>query len=124
MDWLTQLDRRWLFLAMAIAIVVPLLNPVSMPFQVSPQVRAVYDEIETIEPGQVVLMSIDYDPAAQPELEPFTRAALRHLLRRGARIVFVTLWDKAPPIIQAMIDEIIIGEYVGGTGFFEGQPHP
>ena len=124
LDRLTRLDRRWLFLAMAIAIVVPLLNPVEMPFQVSPRVKAIYDEIETLEPGTVVLLSIDYDPAAQPELEPFARAAIRHLLKRGCRLVFVTLWDKAPPIIQALIDEVIVGEYVEGTGFFEGDAHP
>src|SRR5688572_15918383 len=109
---------------MAVAIVVPLLNPCSMPFTVGKSVKAIYDEVETLPPGSVVLMSIDYDPAAQPELEPFTRAVLRHLLQRGCKIVMVTLWDKAPPIIRALIDEIIIGEYVNGTGFFEGEPHP
>lgn len=117
---LQNLDRRWLFLAMGIAVVLPLLSPVTMPFNVSPMVQAIHDEVEGLPEGSLVLLSVDYDPAAKPEIEPFTRAVLRHLLRRRARIVFVTLWDKAPPIVRALIDEIVVGEYQAGKGFFAG----
>lgn len=121
---LTHLDRRWLFLAMAIAIVVPLLYPVSLSFRVSPMVRAVYDEIEQLPEGTVVLLSLDYDPASKPELQPFTEAVVRHLLRRGCRPVFVTLWATAVPIIDAIIADIVEGEYKRGQGYFAGHPHP
>lgn len=121
---LLEVDRRWLFLAMALAIVVPLLVPVQMDFSVSPMVRAVYDEVEQLPEGTTVLVSIDYDPAAQPELEPFTRAIVRHLLERRAKIVFLTLWDKSPPIVHAILRDVVEGEYVAGTGYFEGEAHP
>jgi hypothetical protein len=124
LERLSKIDRRWLFLAMMLAIVVPLLFPAEMEFSVSRDVQAVYDEVESLPPGSLVLISVDYDPAAQPELEPFTRAVVRHLLRRQARIVFITLWDKAPPIVLAIVRDIIEGEYVAGSGFFEGEPHP
>lgn len=124
MKRLLHLDRRWLFLAMAVAIVVPLLAPFPMAFSVSPMVRAVYDEVEQLPEGSTVLLSIDYDPAARPELEPFTRAVVRHLLRRRAKLVFITLWDKAPPIVEGLLADVVEGEYVAGRGFFEGEPHP
>lgn len=123
LDRLATLDRRWLFLIMAIAIVVPLLLPVSLPFEASPPVRATYQAVEQIRPGQTVMLAIDYDPAARPEVEPWARAVLRHLLRRRARIVLVTLWDKAPPIVRQLINEIILGEYNARAGYFAaGQP--
>lgn len=121
---LIALDRRWLFLAMGLALVLPLLFPVRMEFSVSPMVEAVHEEVEALPEGAAVMFSVDYDPAAQPELEPFARAVVRHLLTRRARIVFLTLWDKAPPIVLAIIRDVIEGEYVEGRGFFEGQPHP
>ena len=124
LERLSNLDRRWLFLAMAIAIVGPLLWPVEMPFSVSPMLRGIYDQVEALPEGSTVLLSLDYDPASQPELEPFTRAVVRHLLRKGAKIVFLTLWDKSPPIIQAIIRDVIVGEYGRGEGFFEGSAHP
>lgn len=124
LDALTRLDRRWLFLAMVFALVLPLLWPAHLPFRVSRMVQDVYDQVEGLPPGSTVLCSIDYDPASQPELEPFTRAVLRHLLRRGHKIVIITLWDKAPPIVSGLISDVIEGEYVQGHGFFEGQSHP
>jgi hypothetical protein len=124
LERLGRMDRRWLFLAMALAIVLPLLFPLQLPFSVSPMVQSVYDEVEALPEGSVVMFSVDYDPAAQPELEPFTRAVVRQLLRRKCRIVFLTLWDKAPPIVLALLHDVIQGEYVQGRGFFEGEPHP
>lgn len=123
---LAHLDRRWLFLAMAVAIVVPLLYPMDMSFQASPMVKAVYDEVEKLPPDSLVLISADYDPAAQPEIEPFTRAVMRHLLRKKARIVILTLWDKASPIVTWLMNNIIEKEYVRGQGegLYAGSPHP
>lgn len=118
------LDRRWLFLAMAIAIVVPLLVPVSMPFRVGPMVHAAYRAVDRLPEGATVLVSVDYDPGAQPELEPFTRAVVRHLLAKRAKVVFLTLWDKTSPIVERLIDEVVVGEYVRGRGYFQGRPHP
>ena len=59
LEKLATLDRRWLFLVMAIAIIVPLLVPVSLPFEASPPVRATYDAVEALRPGQTDLLSID-----------------------------------------------------------------
>lgn len=124
LDALTRLDRRWLFLTMALALVLPLLWPSNLPFRVSRMVQDVYDRVEALPPGSTVLLSVDYDPPSQPELEPFTRGVLRHLLRRDQKIVIITLWDKAPPIVNGLISDVIEGEYVQGHGFFEGHSHP
>lgn len=118
LEKLATLDRRWLFLVMAIAIIVPLLLPVSLPFEASRPVRATYEAVEALQPGQTVLLSIDYDPAARPEVEPWARAVIRHLLRRRVKIVMMTLWDKAPPIVRQLINEIIVAEYNARAGYF------
>ncbi len=121
---LGQLDRRWLFLAMAFAVVLPLLVPFSLPFHVSPMVQNAFDAVENLPPGARVLISVDYDPAARPELDPYSRAVLRHLLKKRARIVLLTLWAKTPPMVTGLIREVIEGEFKQGKGFFAGDAHP
>jgi hypothetical protein len=125
-DWLKlqSFDRRWLFLAIGLAIALPLMVEFRMPFTTSERVEALHREIERLPPGTRVLLAIDYDPASKPELEPFARAVLRHLLLKRCRVVLQTLWDKSPPIVLGLMDDILVGEYGQRTGIFEGRDLP
>ena len=101
-----DMDRRWIFLGMAIAIVVPMLLPFSMPFKVDKRVQDLYDEVEKLEPGDAVFISADFDPGSRPELEPFFRTHLHHLFRKDVRVVMGTLWATAPPLVKPILEEI------------------
>jgi hypothetical protein len=103
---LEYVDRRWLFLMMAAAVVVPLLWPVPLPIQTTNMVQGVYDAIEELPPKSVVLVSVDYDPTGKPELEPFHIALFHHLARRDIRMVIVSLWSPAPPLTEQVIRDI------------------
>jgi len=100
------LDRRWVFLGMAISILVPLLYPVSFSFKVDERVRSLYDAVEELPAGSTVLVSADFDPASRPELEPFFRANLDHLFRKDVKVVVLSLWEYAPPLVVPILDEI------------------
>jgi len=100
------MDRRWVFLGMAIAIIVPMLVPINFEFSVDERVQAMYDEVESLPAGSTVLVSADFDPASRPELEPFFRANLEHMFRRDIRVVMVTLWEFAPPLVVPILDEM------------------
>lgn len=107
--WLERfqhLDRRWVFLGMAVSIVGPLLLPLKLPMRVDERVQAAYDAIEALEPGTKVLLSLDFDPASRPELEPFFRANVDHLFRRGLVPIGLSLWENAPPIVVPILEEI------------------
>ncbi|MEK6608008.1 MAG: hypothetical protein AABZ30_10135 [Myxococcota bacterium] len=103
---LQNFDRRWIFLAMIVAIVVPLLRPVKMPFAVSERVQKLYDELESIKPGELVLLSLDYGPESAPEVDPFTQAVMRHLARKQARVVVITLWHYILPMATGHLERI------------------
>ena len=106
LERIQNLDRRWVFLGMAFSILLPMLYPVSLPFKVERQVQAIYDQIEALPEGSPVLESADYDPSARPELDPFYRAVLNHLFRRNLKVVLITLWDTAPPMVLPIATEI------------------
>lgn len=114
-DWIDRLqsfDRRWIFLAMGIAIVVPFLFPLGLPIKASPMVRSVYDTVEELEEGDVVFMSLDLDPASLPELEPFYKAVLLQLKQKRVRIVVATTWYQAPPLLERWMRETVEANFV------------
>jgi hypothetical protein len=102
---LEYVDRRWLFLAMAAAITIPLVFPLPLPVHVSTMVRDLYDAIEALPEGSIVLVSADYSPTATPELEPFYIAVTHHLARRKIRMVIVSLWPQTPPLSEAVFEK-------------------
>jgi len=96
---LQKLDRRIIFLGMALSIFIPLLFPFSLPFRVSKEVQATYDQIEALPQGAPVLISADFDPSSMPELWPFFQANLHHMFANDLKPVFLTLIPTAPPLV-------------------------
>jgi hypothetical protein len=95
------------FLAMAIAIVIPLIKPLNLPVKPSPMVEATYYTVDALEEGDVVFMSLDLDPASTPELEPFYRAVTLQLKRKGVKLILATTWYAAPNMVETWIRETI-----------------
>lgn len=106
-DKLQSFDRRWIFLAMGLAIVLPLLFPIDLPIKPSPMVQAAYYTVDELDDGDTVFMSMDLDPASTPELEPYVRAVLLQLKRKRVKIVFATTWYQAPPLIERWLREMM-----------------
>lgn len=109
MSWTTRLeklDRRWLFLAMGLLVVAPLIFPAGLPLKVSPPVRSFHDTIEKLPNGSTVLMSCDYDPSARPEMVPMTKTAFRHLLGKDCKVIVTVLWNAGPGLVEETLNEV------------------
>jgi hypothetical protein len=98
-----KIDRRWIFLLTGLSILLPLIHPVGMPFTQDPAVTALYDAVEELESGDLVIISCDYDPGSKPELQPFTEALFVHLFRKDLKVVVSCLWPAAPPLVNDAI---------------------
>jgi len=113
-----HMDRRWIFVGMGLAILLPMFYPIDLPFRIDERVQAVYDAIEELEPGSRVLLSADFDPASLPEIGPFLRANLHHLMRREVKIVVLSLWEFAPPLVISYLEEVTpTYDYEYGTDY-------
>ncbi len=86
------LDRRWVFLFVGIGALVPIVVPLGLPTTITPEVKSLFDRIDALEPGEVVLLSFDYGPSSAPELDPMAEAILRHCFARGVRVVSLSLF--------------------------------
>jgi hypothetical protein len=97
------IDRRWIFLLMALCIIGPLLIPIGLPFSTDTAVVSIHRAIEDLNEGDAVLVSCDYDPGSKPELQPFTEALFQHLFRKKLTVVVSCLWPAAPPLVEQAI---------------------
>ena len=88
---LLKLDRRIIFLLIAISIIIPILFKVTFPEYPTKMSIDAYEAIESLPDGSHILFSLDFDPAASPELEPMTHAILRQLLTKNVKITMMTL---------------------------------
>lgn len=108
--FLSNLDRRWVFAAMFLAVSIPILLGTRFPEQPSEEVKRVHAAIEDLPSGSTIWMPLDYDPASQGELQPMASAFTRHCAERGHRIYFMTLWPQGGPMIERSV-RILEEEY-------------
>ncbi|HJR77903.1 MAG TPA: hypothetical protein VJ805_13055 [Nitrospiraceae bacterium] len=101
-----KIDRRIIFVVIGLCTLLPLLFPVGLPIRISQEVRGVYDYIEGLPEGSVFLLSLDFDPASKPELQPQAIAILRHAFRKNLRVIGMTLWVTGTGLADQIISQI------------------
>ena len=93
---LRTLDRRWIFLFLTWAVLVPIyfigVTGRTFPELPGALAQATFDEIERLQPGDPVLLAFDYDPPSEGELGPMATAFVKHAAEKGLRMYFLALW--------------------------------
>ena len=79
----SSIDRRWVFLAVAVALTGSLLAPQSLRAPATAPVSAVFDHIESLPSGSHVVLCFNYAPGTKAELHPMAAAVLHHCYRKG-----------------------------------------
>ena len=108
LTFMTSLDRRWIFLLMLLAVLIPILFQLTFPEKPTGMAKAVFDEIEKLQPGDKVLMAWDYDPASEGETQPMATAFTYHAARKGLKLYYMTIFSPVgPQMIDDSIDTVI-----------------
>jgi hypothetical protein len=76
---------------MALGVALPLLVKIDLPVRVTPDVKSVFDYIDSRKPGDVLLLSYDHDTGTLPEMVPMSIAILRHAFSKNLKIVGLAL---------------------------------
>lgn len=94
---LLKIDRRWIFLCIALAAFLPFVTGLKfLNGQPSPTTLDVYHFIEAMPAGAVVMIAYDYGPAGMPEMHPMAKAITRQAFKRKLRVVAVTIHQQGP----------------------------
>jgi len=104
---LKNLDRRWVFLMMLLAIAIPTLLTTRFPEKPTGLAQACFDEIEKLEEVDDVLLAWDYDPASEGELGPMATAFARHCCEKKLDLYFIALWPLGPQMIDDTVERVI-----------------
>jgi hypothetical protein len=112
---LRTLDRRWIFLLLLWAVLVPLyfigVTGKTFPEVPSALAAATFEEIERLTPGDPILLAFDYDPASEGELGPMATAFVRHAAEKQLKMYFLALWPIGPQMIDSTIAKVITADF-------------
>jgi hypothetical protein len=108
---LKNLDRRIIFVFVAVAVIIPLISPIGLKTSITKEVQSVYDKIEDLGEGDKVIMSFEYDPASKPEIHPMALAISHHLLSKKVKIVVLGLWPMGPDMADQCFDRMKLAPY-------------
>lgn len=111
LERLVHIDRRIIYLLIALGTTIPLLLPIGLPVSSTPPVERLFDKIEGLGQQEVVLVSFDYGPTTAPENNPMAQATLRHCFTRGVKVVVVALFPIGGVTMAGEILEGVAGEY-------------
>ncbi len=122
LDFLTTLDRRWIFILMAFAVGIPVLTRQTFPEAPTPMTEKIFDAVENLPEGSVIYLAFDYDPGSAPELAPMATAFVRHCCLKKHKMIFGTLWPTGTPLLDQNIRNVILAEFPD-AGFQYGRDY-
>jgi hypothetical protein len=106
LDKLLRLDRRIIFVLIALAVGVPLATGARFDPGSNPRSKAVYDYIQNLPEHSVVVIAFDYGPSSMPELQPMAVAITRHALKHNLRVVALCLDPTAPILAESVLNRV------------------
>jgi hypothetical protein len=122
---LLAIDRRIIFLVIFLAVAIPIFLHMKININITREVRTFYDTVEALSPGSKVLVTCDFDPGSEPELQPMTETGFRHFIKNHLKIVIMGLWPQGPMQANkalAAINEVDEGYLVdGGDTLYFGR---
>jgi len=103
-------DRRYLYLAVLLFVVFPVVIVLKFPTEISPETQLLYDAVEKLPDSSNVLLTFDYYASTLAETEPMSRATLRHLFRKDCRVLTMTTIPLGGPSIAERVTREIAAE--------------
>jgi hypothetical protein len=110
MNWerLRNVDRRIIFLAMGLGILIPLLFPVDLPVGAQRVTKVLFETVDAIDgQKQCLMISSDYTPQTEAENHPMTIVLLRHGFTRRIPVLLNALYVEGAPLLADAIDQVM-----------------
>ena len=101
-----NIDRRIVFILVALSVIIPSLLSVSFPITVSQPTRSTYDYIEALPSGSTLMIGFNYGPSSLAELHPMARAVIHHCFRKKIRLIGMTLLPDGATLGDDMLREV------------------
>ncbi len=108
---LGRIDRRLVYLGLAVFTLVPLVRQWDLPTIASQPVKNLYEMLDTVPPGKVVAFGIDWDAGTQPESRPQMLGMTRHLIRKNQKFFMISIgYPTSPQLSNDVVEEAVAEE--------------
>ncbi len=101
-----NMDRRIIFLLVALVVIIPTLIPVRLPITVSEPTQKLYDYIEQLPSGSNIMLAFDYGPSSLAEPEPMAKAVMQHCFSKGINVIGLTLFPSTVRLADKLMKKI------------------
>ncbi|MCD4820367.1 MAG: hypothetical protein K8S23_16940 [Candidatus Cloacimonetes bacterium] len=105
-DRMQNLDRRWIYLVVALAIIVPLLIPFNSKTYTTEPSENVYKMIDSFagKDNKAILMCVSHDASTIAELFPMEVSVLRHCFERDIKVFTICFMPQSAPLVDYAIN--------------------
>ncbi len=103
-----QIDRRVIYLVVALVMIIPIIFPFDLPLKISDRTtRKLFDSIDKF-PDQrgVFLISADLSPQDQPELYPMMVSWIRHCFHREIKVLVMCLYPTSMGLAEQALNQV------------------
>lgn len=101
-DKMQVLDRRYIYIVVALAIIIPLIIPFNSKTYVTVPTENVYKKIDSFagRKDRAILMCFSHDASTMAELFPMEVAILRHCFERKIQVFTICFMPAAKPLMD------------------------
>lgn len=101
-----SVDRRYIFIVVALSIIIPLLIPFNSKTYVTEPTESIYRKIDSFanDKSKAVLLSFTHNASTMPELFPMEVAVLRHCFERNIKVFTICWFPDGAPLVDYAIN--------------------
>lgn len=99
-------SRHFVFLGLFVVIMISMLLNIKLDTKISPYTQHMYDYIDSLPEGSVIMVSFDHEASSLPEIRPLALAVLRHAFKKNLKIIGVSLFAEGTLIGYRLLNNI------------------
>jgi len=94
-----------IFIVFGVIVLLAMFIP-SSGKKASDKTMAVYNAIDKLPGGSIVLIGADFEAANRAEMVPQMEALVRHIMSRHLKIISISMWDQGPMFAERILRKI------------------
>jgi len=104
---LMSIDRRIIYIILAISIAFPMFQPIGLPVAREAPAEALYKYIKELPAGTPIIYSADLSASGVTELKPMVDVLVDLSLSLGHHVILMALWADGANLLSAWTDPIL-----------------
>ena len=104
---LMSIDRRIIYIILAIAIAFPMFQPIGLPVAHEAPAATLYNYIKDLPAGTPIIYSADLSASGVTELKPMVDVLVDLSLTLGHHVILMALWADGANLMKAWTDPIL-----------------